>query len=85
MRPDGPNTRQSAYDSERTRAHQRATIAGALIVLAAIAVALLVFYMAYLPSGAPDSGSTSTSAEVAPVDAVGPSPASKPGIDADGR
>jgi hypothetical protein len=87
MRLATPNTKQSSYDLERTltKRHERATIAGALVVLGAIALSLLVWYFAYLPAGAPNSGSTSTSAEVNAADTVGPKAAPNPGVDPDGR
>ena len=80
MRLDTPNTKQSAYDRERTvtEQHQRATTIGVLVVLAAVAVSLLVWLFAYLPASAPNSGSTSTSAVVDPGDTVGPNTTAKP-------
>ena len=81
MRLDTPNTKQRAYERERTlgERHQRATTAGILVVLGAVAASLLVWYLAYLPN----SGSTSTSAEVNPADTVGAKDTAKP--DATGR
>ena len=85
MRLNTPTTRQTAYDRERTQTHQPVTIAGVLVILGGIAVALLVLFLAYLPAGAPNRGSTSTSAEVDPADTVGPKATPKPGVDPDGR
>ena len=80
MRLDSPNTNQSAYDRERTleHRHRRTTTAGILVVLGAVVASLLVWYLAYLPASAPNSGSTSTSAEVDPADTVGPKLSPKP-------
>ena len=85
MRLATPNTKQRAYERERTlgERHQRATTAGILVVLGAVAASLLVWYLAYLPTSAPNSGSTSTSAEVNPADTVGAKDTAKP--DATGR
>jgi hypothetical protein len=87
MRLETPNAKQDAYDRERTltKRHERASVAGTLVVFGAIALSLFVWYFAYLPAGAPNSGSTSTSAEVDPADTVGPKAAPKPGVDPDGR
>jgi hypothetical protein len=72
MRLDTPNSKQSAYDRERTATvqHQRATTVGVLVVLAAVVASLLVWFFAYLPARAPNSGSTSTSAVVDPGDSI---------------
>ena len=80
MRLDTPNMKQGSYDRERTleQQHQRATTAGILVVLAAVIASLLIWYFAYQPTGAPNSGSTSTSAVVDPGDTVGPNATPKP-------
>ena len=85
MRRNTSNPNQSGYDRERTldQRHQRGTIAGVLFVFGAIAASLLVWYFAQLPTSRPNSGSTSTSAEVDPADTVGPKMTPKP--DATGR
>ena len=85
MRLNTPNSKQSDYDRERTldQRHKRGTIAGTLVVIGAVAASLLVWYFANLPTSQPNSGSTSTSAEVDPADTVGSKMTARP--DATGR
>ena len=85
MRLESPNTKQTAYDKQRTLNDPPSTKPGIFIVFGAVALSLLVWYLAYLPAGAPNSGSTSTLAEVGPAGTVGARAARKPGLDPDGR
>ena len=80
MNPNTTNSKQSDNDLERTldRRHKRGTMAGTLVVVGAVAASLLVWYFASLPASQPNSGSTSTSAEVDPAATVGPQTPPKP-------
>jgi hypothetical protein len=81
-----PNHRRSSEDLEQSAArHKSATITGTAIVLVAVGLALMIFFFAYLPTSAPNSGSTSTSAEVDPAASVQTKDTPAPGINRDGR
>ena len=86
MRLDTPNKRQSEYDRQRTAPKpisSRSNL-GMLVVIAAVILALTLFYLASLPSGAPNSGSTSTSTAPAADNSVQSVPTPAPGVDPDG-
>jgi hypothetical protein len=87
MRLDQPEKRQSEYARQRTApgtAPGRSNT-GMLVVIASVVIALALAYLASLPSGAPNSGSTSTSAEVDPAASVQSKDTPAPGINPDGR
>jgi hypothetical protein len=82
MRLNPNSRRQSEYDRQRTGPNPVRSNTGILLVLGAIVLALALFYLAYMPAGAPNSGSTSTSTAPAADNSVKSTPA--PGVAPDG-
>jgi hypothetical protein len=74
----------ATYYTWRRRRKGESILAGVGVVAAVVALAIGLYLWGLAPEGAPNSGSTSTSADVDPASTVAPE-GPKPGIDPDGR
>jgi hypothetical protein len=72
------------YYTSRRRREGESILAGVAVLAAIVAFAIGLFLWGLAPEGSPNSGSTSTSADVDPATTVAPKDR-KPGIDWDGR